>query len=322
MIRCQTTGPVEVTVGGQPAPPELLWRKHLALLIVLARAPRRTRAREQLTGLLWAEKAESAARHSLNEALRVVRRAAVDDALDTRGDQVTLGDGMVELDLDAVERLAAAGDLAGASALVVGEFLEGFAIPGASEFENWLSGERRHWAARGVGPHRVVRRVERWGRVSDTRSRCQAVASAVGRGGVESLLRGMVCRRAVSGRRRYEVVKLVRERLSAEPSAPVRALVGGFARSLHCAPAGVPSAPRKLARRPGRSADELAALLEQWNAARRAAAAHALLLADSGVGLPACEAALRVRLDSGGRPRARCWATGNRPRAACWRWPP
>ena len=90
MIRCRTLGPVGVSVNDQPAPPELLWRKHLALLVVLARAPRRTRAREQLTGLLWAEKADSAARHSLNEALRVIRRTAGDDALDTKGDMVTL----------------------------------------------------------------------------------------------------------------------------------------------------------------------------------------------------------------------------------------
>ena len=58
MIHCQTLGPVAVSVHGQAAPPELLWRKHLALVVVLARAPRRTRSREQLTGLLWAEKAD------------------------------------------------------------------------------------------------------------------------------------------------------------------------------------------------------------------------------------------------------------------------
>ena len=45
MILCHTLGPVEVTLDGGPAPAELLWRKNLALLIYLARSPRRTRSR-------------------------------------------------------------------------------------------------------------------------------------------------------------------------------------------------------------------------------------------------------------------------------------
>jgi hypothetical protein len=36
MISCRTLGPIELSVDGDPAPAELLWRKHLALLIYLA----------------------------------------------------------------------------------------------------------------------------------------------------------------------------------------------------------------------------------------------------------------------------------------------
>ena len=63
MITCRTLGPIEVTVDGEPAPSEMLWRKHLALLIYLARSPRQTRSRDHLTGLLWADRSEPAARH-------------------------------------------------------------------------------------------------------------------------------------------------------------------------------------------------------------------------------------------------------------------
>jgi DNA-binding SARP family transcriptional activator len=73
MMSCQTLGPVGLSLDGGPAPPELLWRKHLALLVYLARSPR-GRTREHLVGLLWPEKPEAAARHSLNEATRVLRR--------------------------------------------------------------------------------------------------------------------------------------------------------------------------------------------------------------------------------------------------------
>src|SRR3989442_4928098 len=69
-------GPARVTVGGAeaPPPPELLWRKHLALLVYLARSPRKSRTREHLVGLLWRDRDEKQARHSLSEALRVLRR--------------------------------------------------------------------------------------------------------------------------------------------------------------------------------------------------------------------------------------------------------
>ena len=67
-VYCRTLGPVRVSVNGADAPPELLWRKHLALLVYLARSPRRSRTREHLVGLLWSDRDEQQARHSLSEA--------------------------------------------------------------------------------------------------------------------------------------------------------------------------------------------------------------------------------------------------------------
>ncbi len=90
LIVCRTLGPIEVTVGGEMAPGELLWRKHLALLVYLARSDRRGRAREHLAALLWAESSEAAARHSLNEALRVLRRHAGEEAIDTSAGRIRL----------------------------------------------------------------------------------------------------------------------------------------------------------------------------------------------------------------------------------------
>lgn len=310
MIRCQTLGPVEVTVDGAPAPAELLWRKHLALLVLLARAPRRTRSREQLTGLLWAEKAESAARHSLNEALRVVRRSAGDDALDTRGDQVILADGALSLDVDELERLAGAGDLAGASALVIGEFLEGFGIPGAPEFEHWLFAERLHWTGRSVAV------LTAWSGSLATGGRVgEAVAAAeralrldpLAESAVEAMLRGTVLQgeRSVALERYEEYAALVRERLAAEPAARIRALADRIRqdRSRNVRPAGVPAGVTERRRVPltGRG-PELATLLQAWNESRAARAPRvAVLIADPGMGRTrlAEELAARVRLDGG-----------------------
>ena len=150
MITCRTLGPVAVLVDGEPAPAELLWRKNLALLLYLARSPKRARTRDHLIGLLWAEKAEQAARHSLREAIRVLRRSAGEEGVDTVGDQVGLAIEAVTLDVDRLAELMARSQWAAAADLVAGEFLEGFSVPDASGFEDWLAAERLMWRQRSV----------------------------------------------------------------------------------------------------------------------------------------------------------------------------
>ena len=129
MIEIQCLGPPQVTLDGGQPPPELLWRKHLALLVYLALSPR-GRTRDHLVGLLWPEKEEAKARHSLNEALRVIRRVAA-DALVTEGDLVRLDPSVVSLDLDEVAEFGRAT-----------EFMEGFSLPDAPGFEDWMGVER------------------------------------------------------------------------------------------------------------------------------------------------------------------------------------
>lgn len=148
MIECRTLGPVDVTLEGGPPPAELLWRKNLALLVYLAHSPKRARTRDHLTGLLWGDKPESAARHSLREAIRLLRRALGDDGLVTDHDQVRLAAGAVRLDTDRFGEAEQSGDWETAAGLVEGEFLEGFGVPDASEFEDWLAAERARWRGR------------------------------------------------------------------------------------------------------------------------------------------------------------------------------
>ena len=149
MIAVRTLGPVTVEINGGPPPPELLWRRNLALLVYLACSPRRVRTREHLTGLLWPDKDERAARHSLNEALRLLRRVLGGTTIDTSGGQIRLAPGDPWLDIEELERRIAARDRS-AAALVGGEFMEGFALPNASTFEDWLSARRAHWRTRSL----------------------------------------------------------------------------------------------------------------------------------------------------------------------------
>jgi hypothetical protein len=48
----------------------------------------------------------------------------------------------VRLDIDQLEELARSGAWGAAANLIAGEFFEGFAVPGASGFEDWLTSER------------------------------------------------------------------------------------------------------------------------------------------------------------------------------------
>ena len=48
MIRFQTLGTLEVTLDGAEPPSQLLWKKNFALLLYLARAPKRRCTREEL----------------------------------------------------------------------------------------------------------------------------------------------------------------------------------------------------------------------------------------------------------------------------------
>lgn len=148
MIRLRLLGPPRLLVDGEAPPPELLWRKHLALLVYLHCAPARGATRAHLLDLLWGHRPEAAARHSLNEALRVIRRGLGDDAVDTAGDRVRLAV-PVDSDLRDVEALLAGGELTAAGEQVGGEFLEGFALSGAPSFEDWVSSQRVEWRRRG-----------------------------------------------------------------------------------------------------------------------------------------------------------------------------
>ncbi|MGH7613153.1 MAG: AAA family ATPase [Gemmatimonadales bacterium] len=143
-------GPPTARLEGREPPPDVVWRKHLGLLIYLAFSPARTRARDHLLGLLWPEKPEAHARHSLNAAVSRLRAGLGAERLLTRGDAITLYD--AGLTVDAMRFAAFPPDRsAEAVALLRGDFLEGFSVDDAPAFEEWAARERTRWRARGAG---------------------------------------------------------------------------------------------------------------------------------------------------------------------------
>src|SRR5207248_1733878 len=125
------------------------WHKNLALLVYLARSPKRARARDHLIGLLWGDEAEKDARHSLNQAVSTLR-AYAGESIETDRTHVRLADGAVSLDVEQLDACGAAGDYEAAARLIAGVFLEGFSISGASGFDDWMASERTHWQRRSV----------------------------------------------------------------------------------------------------------------------------------------------------------------------------
>ena len=114
------------------------------------------RSRDNLTGLLWSDRAEEQARGSLRQALAELRRALdgiEPSPLDSRREAVTLDSGAVDSDVADLERLIAEGGpeaLARAAELYRGELLEGFGTAGPA-FDDWMAVERARLSELALG---------------------------------------------------------------------------------------------------------------------------------------------------------------------------
>ncbi|HYF07211.1 MAG TPA: AAA family ATPase [Acetobacteraceae bacterium] len=121
-------------------------RKSEALLAILALAGEAGRSRERLAGLLWGDRGEAQARHSLSQSLTSLRNGFGEDSLVSTRDSVGLAAGRFEVDALDFLRLADAGDayesLDAAARLYRGVLLDGFVLR-EEGFSEWLSLERQ-----------------------------------------------------------------------------------------------------------------------------------------------------------------------------------
>lgn len=145
MISCRTLGALEVLVDGAAPPPELRRQKLLALLLYLAHSPRGTRSKEHLISLLWPDAREP--NQSLSQAQYLLRTEG-DVGVSEASGQIRLDLKTVELDTTRLEGLVTHAKWAEASALVVGPFLDGFRVPRAPEFGDWVAVERDRWSGK------------------------------------------------------------------------------------------------------------------------------------------------------------------------------
>lgn len=146
MITLQLLGSPQLIGPEGPLTGRVTHRRCLALLAVLATAPRRTVARDRLLALFWPESDTARARHNLADTVYVIRAALGEDVLLSRGDDLVLAE-RLETDVEAFRRAVAAGDRAGAIAQHQGGLLDGVHVAGSHEFEEWLQRERRACAS-------------------------------------------------------------------------------------------------------------------------------------------------------------------------------
>ena len=147
LLRLRTLGTTallrdDVLLGGSAAQ-----KRRLALLAVLAVAGDRGISRDRLAALLWPERDEEQARHSLSQWLYTTRRELNADGLILGTADLRLNPQCIASDVSDFERALAAGELEPAIASYAGPFLDGFHVAGTAEFDRWADLERGRLSA-------------------------------------------------------------------------------------------------------------------------------------------------------------------------------
>jgi DNA-binding SARP family transcriptional activator len=138
-------------------------RKELVLLAYLARRAPRAVSRGELAALLWGERDEARARHSLRQSLHNLRQA-IGEGLEIGTAEVRLREGAVVLDAAGFEQDVAAGRLKEAAARWAGDFLREAEEAGGEAYRSWLEAEREGLRRRlGWTLERLAEQAERQG---------------------------------------------------------------------------------------------------------------------------------------------------------------
>ncbi len=129
---------------GSGVPSDLLAQpKRLALLAYLATAGSRSlMARDKVLALFWPEQPEERARHALNQALHILRRALGTEAIVTRGERLGIDPTFLWCDASAFQLAIRSGELGKALELYRGPLLDGLYLDDAPDFEHWLDATR------------------------------------------------------------------------------------------------------------------------------------------------------------------------------------
>ncbi|MGZ3333441.1 MAG: BTAD domain-containing putative transcriptional regulator [Gemmatimonadaceae bacterium] len=145
MVELSTLGILDLRRADGTAIQSVLQQpKRTALLAYLAISNSSSyQRRDTLMALFWPESGKDSARHSLSQAVYMLRQALGSDAILTRGDEeISVAPGAVDCDAAAFQTAAKECRYADALELYSGDFLTGLHLDGASEFERWVDTTR------------------------------------------------------------------------------------------------------------------------------------------------------------------------------------
>ncbi|MEZ4681010.1 MAG: BTAD domain-containing putative transcriptional regulator [Caldilineaceae bacterium] len=149
LLELSFLGNPELRLAGQPLP-RFRSAKVYALLYYLAMT-RRTQPRTVLAGLFWGDVDEYYARRNLNRTLSDLAQHVGDHLIVERQSLAFARSQPYRLDVEALEAATqlqptaqTVSDLTAAADLYRGDFLDGFYVQDAPEFEQWVLSTRLH----------------------------------------------------------------------------------------------------------------------------------------------------------------------------------
>ena len=141
MLQLRVLGGASIASPAGPVTGRAAQRHRLALLAFLAAAPAGM-ARDRLVSILWPDASLSKGRKLLSDSIYRVNAALGSDPIQAVGDELRLDADVVSCDLHRFRHALAQEEWQEAIESYGGAFLDGFFLPGAVEFDQWMESER------------------------------------------------------------------------------------------------------------------------------------------------------------------------------------
>jgi DNA-binding SARP family transcriptional activator/TolB-like protein len=147
MLSLKFFGGASIESGDEILTGPALQRHRVALLAVLCVAHPRSVPRDKLLAYLWPERDTEHARNLLNQAVHALRKALGEEAILSAGEELRLDARDLQCDVIAFQEALQANAPERALGRYAGPFLDGFFLPEAPEFEQWVDRERERLAS-------------------------------------------------------------------------------------------------------------------------------------------------------------------------------
>jgi Predicted integral membrane protein len=144
--RLKLFGGAAVHAAGGPITGRAAQRHRIALLALLSTTRRLHRSRDQLVFFLWPEADAERGRKLLSDSIYRINQALGGDVITGTGEDLRLNRNQLESDVADFEAAVDARDWRGVATLYAGPFLDGFFLPGATDFDQWMENERAQYA--------------------------------------------------------------------------------------------------------------------------------------------------------------------------------